>query len=148
MQFAPLGTTGLFVSRFCLGAMTLGGADNPAGNAIGRLNGAEADQIVGKALDAGINFIDTADVYGAGGSEAVLGEVLKLRRRHVVLATKVSGKAGPGPNNVGQSRSHIMDSLDSSLRRLKTDYIDLYQLHNFDPYTPLETVLRVRHQRL
>lgn len=142
MQYEQLGQTGLFVSRFCLGAMTFGGADNPAGNAIGRLSSGEADAIVGMALDAGINFIDTADVYGAGGSETVLGEVLKDRRGDVVLATKVSGKAAAGPNNVGQSRSHIMDSLDASLQRLKTDYIDLYQLHNFDPFTPIETVLR------
>ena len=142
MQYQELGQTGLFVSRFCLGAMTFGGADNPAGNAIGRLSATEADAIVGMALDAGINFIDTADVYGAGGSETVLGEVLKERRRDVVLATKVSGKAGTGPNEIGQSRSHIMDSLEASLRRLKTDYIDLYQLHSFDPFTPVETVLR------
>lgn len=142
MRFAPLGPTGLFVSRFCLGAMTFGGADNLAGNAIGRLAGAEADAIVGMALDAGINFIDTADVYGGGGSETVLGEVLKARRRDVVLATKVSGKVGPGPNDIGQSRGHIMQSLEASLRRLKTDYIDLYQLHSFDPFTPIETVLR------
>lgn len=142
MQFATLGSSGLFVSRFCLGAMTFGGADNPAGNAIGRLSATEADAIVGMALDAGINFIDTADVYGGGGSETVLGEVLKEQRRNVVLATKVSGKAGTGPNDIGQSRSHIMESLDASLRRLKTDYIDLYQLHSFDPFTPIETVLR------
>lgn len=142
MQYAPLGTTGLFVSRFCLGAMTLGGADNPAGNAIGRVIGAEADTIVGNAIDAGINFIDTADVYGGGGSETVLGEVLRARRRDIVLATKVGGRASLGPNNVGQSRRHIMESLEASLRRLKTDYIDLYQLHNYDPYTPMDAVLR------
>lgn len=142
MQYEQLGQTGLFVSRFCLGAMTFGGADNPAGNAIGRLSAGEADAIVGMALDAGINFIDTADVYGAGGSETVLGEVLKERRSDVVLATKVSSKAGRGPNDIGQSRGHIMASLEGSLRRLKTDHIDLYQVHTFDPFTPIETMLR------
>lgn len=142
MHYSQLGSTGMFVSRFCLGAMTFGGADTAAGNAIGRLAGKEADAILGLAIEGGINFIDTADVYGAGGSETVLGEILNEKRSQVVLATKVSGKSGVGPNDVGQSRSHIMDSLHASLRRLRTDYIDLYQLHSFDPLTPIETVLR------
>lgn len=142
MQYSQLGNTGTFVSRFCLGAMTFGGADNAAGNAIGRLTVAETDVIVGKALDAGVNFIDTADVYGGGGSETVLGEVLKERRKDIVLATKLSGKVGSGPNEVGQSRLHLMDALEASLKRLKTDHVDLYQVHNFDPLTPLDNVLR------
>ncbi|MFL9944113.1 aldo/keto reductase [Paraburkholderia graminis] len=142
MQYSQLGATGTFVSRLCLGTMTFGGADNPAGNAIGRLSAAETDVIVGQAMDAGINFIDTADVYGGGGSETVLGEVLKERRKNIVLATKLSGRVGSGPNEVGQSRLHLMDAIEGSLKRLKTDHIDLYQVHNFDPLTPLENVLR------
>jgi len=142
MLYAKLGNTGVFVSRFCLGAMTFGGADNPAGNAIGRLGQSETDAIVGQALDAGINFVDTADVYGGGGSETLLGQALKHRRHDVVLATKFSGRAGQGPNQVGQSRLHLMNSLEQSLTRLQTDHIDLYQIHNFDPFTPAEETLR------
>lgn len=142
MQYSPLGATGVFVSRLCLGTMTFGGADNMAGNAIGRLSAIEADEIVGRAMDAGINFIDTADVYGGGGSEVVLGQVLKARRKDFVLATKLSARVGSGPNDVGQSRLHIMNAIDASLTRLKTDHIDLYQVHNFDPLTPLDAVLR------
>ncbi|WP_242154626.1 aldo/keto reductase [Sphingomonas sp. BAUL-RG-20F-R05-02] len=142
MRYAQLGRTGTFVSRFCLGAMTFGGADNPAGNAIGRLAQSETDAIVGQALDAGINFIDTADVYGGGGSETLLGETLKGRRHDVVLATKFSARTGAGVNQVGQSRLHLMDALEQSLTRLQTDHIDLYQIHNFDPLTPIELTLR------
>ena len=142
MEYAALGRTGTFVSRFCLGAMTFGGADNPAGHAIGRLGQTETDAIVAQAIDAGINFIDTADVYGGGGSETLLGNALKARRGDVVLATKFSGRVGSGPNEVGQSRLHLMDSLEKSLKRLQTDHIDLYQLHNFDPLTPFDEVLR------
>lgn len=142
MQYAQLGLSGIFVSRLCLGAMTFGGANNPAGNAIGRLSVAETDTIVGQALDAGINFIDTADVYGGGRSEDLLGDVLKQRRHEVVLATKFGARLGGGPNEVGQSRLHLMAALDASLQRLKTDHIDLYQLHNFDPLTPLDSVLK------
>lgn len=142
MLYAQLGRTGTFVSRFCLGAMTFGGADNPAGNAIGRLAQSETDAIVGQALDAGINFIDTADVYGGGGSETLLGEALKNRRHDVVLATKFSSRVGAGPNQVGQSRIHLMDALEQSLTRLQTDHIDLYQIHNFDPLTPIDLTLR------
>ncbi|WAC70910.1 aldo/keto reductase [Roseateles sp. SL47] len=142
MRYSQLGRTGLFVSRFCLGGMTFGGADTPAGAAIGRLSQEETQTIVSQALDAGINFIDTADVYGGGGSETVLGEALKLRRNEVVLATKLHARVGPGPNDVGQSRLHIMTALEQSLRRLQTDRIDLYQIHGFDPITPMEEVLR------
>ncbi|MGM4929577.1 aldo/keto reductase [Tardiphaga sp. 619_E2_N8_5] len=142
MQYATLGNTGTFVSRFCLGAMTFGGTDTPAGNAIGRLSQAETDVVVGQALDAGINFIDTADVYGSGSSETLLGHTLKKRRHDVVLATKFSGRSGKGPNQVGQSRLHLMNSLEASLTRLQTDHVDLYQIHNFDPLTPIEEALR------
>ncbi len=137
MQYSQLGTTGTFVSRLCLGTMTFGGTANPIGN----LSLEEADRIVGRVIDAGINFIDTADVYTGGGSETVLGDALTGRRANLVLATKVSSRVGPGPNDVGQSRIHIMAGLEASLRRLKTDYIDLYQLHNFDRFTPLEETL-------
>ncbi|MFU9135898.1 aldo/keto reductase [Erwinia tasmaniensis] len=142
MKYAQLGTTGVFVSRLCLGTMTFGGAENAVTTAMGRLTQKETEVIVGSALDAGINFIDTADVYGGGASEEQLGQALKLRRHEVVLATKMHARVGPGPNQVGQSRIHLMNALENSLRRLKTDHIDLYQLHNFDPYTPLEEVLR------
>lgn len=142
MQYALLGASGILVSRLCLGTMTFGGADTVAGNAIGRLTSSDADGVLGRAMEAGINFIDTADVYGGGGSERVLGEVLGRRRQSLVLATKFSGKAGAGPNETGQSRVHLMDALNASLTRLKTDYIDLYQVHNFDPLTPLDIVLR------
>jgi aryl-alcohol dehydrogenase-like predicted oxidoreductase len=126
------------VSRLCLGAMTFGGA---GANPIGNLSLEEADHIVGEALDAGINFVDTADVYTGGGSETLLGEILKERRTQVILATKASGRVGAGPNDVGQSRIHIMQALEASLKRLKVDHVDLYQLHNFDRLTPLEETL-------
>ena len=142
MKYAELGKTGIYVSRICLGTMTFGGADNAAGNAIGRLTGKEADIIVGEALDAGINFIDTADIYGMGGSESVLGEVLAQRRSQVFLATKAHSRMNAGANDAGQSRYHLMQALEASLRRLKTDHIDLYQVHNFDAATPTEEVLR------
>src|ERR1700743_1652233 len=104
MRYAQLGRTGVFVSRFCLGAMTFGGGDNARGNAIGRLAQAETDTIVGQALDAGINFIDTADVYGGGGSEQITGQALKnlkVPRESVVVATKVFGETGSGANARG-----------------------------------------------
>ena len=154
MQYAQLGRTGVFVSRICLGAMTFGGPENPVTLAIGRLSQDETDAIVGQALDAGVNFIDTADVYGGGASEARLGDALKERRHEVVLATKLSARTGPGPNNVGQSpRLHIMEALEGSLHRLKTDHIDLYQIHNYDPLVPLDETLRalddaVRHGKV
>jgi aryl-alcohol dehydrogenase-like predicted oxidoreductase len=142
MQYARLGNTGAFVSKICLGAMTFGGESNPVSDAIGRLERQDVDGIVGAAIEAGINFIDTADVYGGGASETMLGEVLGPRRKELVLATKFSGRTGPGPNQVGQSRIHVMDALDASLTRLKTDHIDLYQLHNYDRFTPVEEMLR------
>jgi 1-deoxyxylulose-5-phosphate synthase len=109
--------------------------------------GSQADEqasraIVRRALDAGVNFFDTANVYNAGVSEEFTGRALEGVRRDIVLATKVHGKMGPGPNDQGQSRKHIMDAIEQSLRRLGTDYIDLYQVHRFDPTTPLEETLR------
>ena len=141
MQYQLLGRTGVYVSRICLGTMTFGGAGTPLGGALGGLPLQEADRIVGAALDAGVNFVDTADVYSGGQSEELLGQALGKRRRDVVLATKLHGRVGPGPNDVGQSRLHIMQALEDSLRRLGTDHIDLYQIHNLDPLTPIEETL-------
>lgn len=141
MQYTTLGHTGAIVSRLCLGTMTFGSEVSTA-QPIGGVDRAEADRILGSAMDAGINFLDTADVYGGGASESLLGEMLGQRRHQLVLATKVNGRTGPGINDVGQSRLHIHRALDASLRRLRTDYVDLYQVHNFDPITPLEETLR------
>jgi aryl-alcohol dehydrogenase-like predicted oxidoreductase len=146
MKYNQLGRTGLYVSEICLGTMTFGGSEQ-AGmwRAIGALQQAEVDAIVGRALEAGINFIDTADVYSFGESERLLGQALQnlgTRREDVVLATKVYGEMGPGPNDRGASRGHIMDSVQKSLERLQTDHIDLYQIHATDPVTPIEETLR------
>ncbi len=146
MKYNQLGGTGIFVSEICLGAMTFGG--NPdAGfwKAIGSLGQEEADKIIGRALAAGVNFIDTADVYSFGESERRVGRALKnlgVARKDVVLATKVFGEMGPGPNDRGASRGHIMDSIQGSLERLQTDHIDLYQIHGNDAVTPVEETLR------
>ncbi|MGI8913379.1 MAG: aldo/keto reductase [Chloroflexota bacterium] len=132
MKYKRLGRTGLKVSEICLGTMTFGSqADEQASKAI-----------VKRALDAGVNFFDTANVYNAGVSEEFTGRALKEVRRDIVLATKLHGKMGPGPNDQGQSRKHIMDAIEQSLRRLTTDYIDLYQVHRFDPTCPLDETLR------
>ncbi len=146
MKFKQLGNTGLFVSEICLGAMTFGGNDD-AGmwKAIGRLGQAEVDTIVGRALAAGVNFFDTADVYSFGQSERLLGQAFRnlgVARKDVVIATKVFGEMGPGPNDRGASRGHIMDSVHGSLERLQTDHIDLYQIHGNDSVTPVEETLR------
>jgi aryl-alcohol dehydrogenase-like predicted oxidoreductase len=121
--------------------MTFGGKDTMWAP-MGALPLADVDRIVGSALDAGVNHIDTANVYSNGESEEMLGRVLKGRRRDVFLGTKVHARMGPGPNDVGTSRLHVMQALDDSLRRLQTDHIDLYQIHNFDHVTPLEETLR------
>jgi aryl-alcohol dehydrogenase-like predicted oxidoreductase len=134
-----LGNTGVRVSELCFGAMTFGGRGYWKN--VGQVQQKEADALVGLALDEGINFFDTANVYSEGWSEEILGKALGDRRTDVVLATKVRGRMGPGPNDVGLSRRHILDSCDASLRRLGTDWIDLYQVHSFDPYTPLEETL-------
>ena len=139
MKYRPLGATGLFVSELCLGTMTFGGKDFWA--VVGTQGQAEADEMVGAALDAGINFIDTADVYSYGESEVLLGKALAGKRDKVVLATKVRGRMSPAPNDVGLSRGHIMAAVEASLRRLGTDHIDLYQIHGFDAVTPLEETL-------
>src|SRR3954464_5157776 len=141
MKFRPLADTGVFVSELCLGTMTFGGAGQ-IWEVMGALDQSGADAIVHRALDAGINFIDTANVYAAGESETLVGKAIAGRRHEVVLATKVRGRMGQGPNQVGLSRLHIIQSVEASLKRLGTDYIDLYQIHRSDPLTSVEDTLR------
>jgi aryl-alcohol dehydrogenase-like predicted oxidoreductase len=146
MKYKQLGRTGLFVSEICLGTMTFGGNAN-AGmwRAIGSLEQKPVDDIVAGALAAGVNFFDTADVYSFGESERRLGQAFKnlgVKRKDVVIATKVFGRMGPGPNDLSASRGHIMDSVGGSLDRLQTDHIDLYQIHGNDAVTPIEETLR------
>ena len=141
--YKSLGNSGLFVSELCLGTMTFGG-DEDIWGLIGQLQQEQADELVKIALEAGINFIDTANIYGFGASERIVGQSLKnlgVRREDVVLATKVLGPMGEGPNARGASRGHIMSECNASLQRLQTDYIDLYQIHGFDPATPIEETL-------
>lgn len=148
MRHHALGRSGLFVSELCLGTMTFGGGDGIWGQ-IGNLQQDAAERLVGQALDAGINFIDTADVYSGGLSEQITGQALKnlkVPRENVVVATKVFGDTAPGPNNRGLSRSHILDGVKASLKRLQLDHIDLYQVHGFDPATPIEETLRALDQ--
>lgn len=143
MRYQGLGGTGLKVSEICLGTMTFGGKG--FWTAIGDLDQNAADRIVGRAIEAGVNFIDTADVYSEGLSEEVTGRAIGnsgAARSDVVLATKVFGQTGPGPNERGASRAHIMDGVKASLKRLGTDYIDLYQIHGLDKATPIEETVR------
>jgi aryl-alcohol dehydrogenase-like predicted oxidoreductase len=143
MRYNPLGRTGLYVSELCLGTMTFGGDEGIWGN-IGRVQQDEADALVKASIDAGINFIDTANVYSAGLSERILGQSLRnlgLRRDEVLVATKVYGRMGQGPNGAGASRHHILAQVEASLERLQLDHIDLYQIHGFDPTTPIEETL-------
>jgi len=134
MNYRPLGRTGVLVSPLCLGAMNFGGPTEEA----------ESIAIINRALDGGINFIDTANVYNAGESERIVGKALKEngRRSEVVLATKVYGKMGEGPNDQGVSRYHIIKACEDSLRRLQTDHIDLYQLHRPPMTVPQDETLR------
>ena len=141
MKFRALADTGVFVSELCLGTMTFGG-NGQIWEKIGGLDQAAADGIVHRALDAGINFLDTADVYSAGESETMVGKAIAGKRHELVLATKVRGRMGPGANQVGLSRLHIMRSVEASLKRLNTDYIDLYQIHRADPVANIEDTLR------
>jgi aryl-alcohol dehydrogenase-like predicted oxidoreductase len=144
MRFHVLGSTGVYVSELCLGTMTFGGKG--FWEVVGKLGGREVEAIVGSALDAGVNFVDTADVYSEGESEQLLGAALKALGRprdQVVVATKVRGRTGPGANQVGLSRAHILASIDDSLRRLGLSHVDLYQIHGFDPDTPIEETVRV-----
>jgi aryl-alcohol dehydrogenase-like predicted oxidoreductase len=154
MRYNQLGNTGLFVSELCLGTMTFGG-NGEMWSQIGDLQQAEADKLVGRAFDAGINFIDTADVYSQGQSEIITGQALKnleIPRDDVVVATKVFGPTGgdgphpsSGVNSRGASRYHIMEGVKASLKRLQLDHIDLYQIHGFDPATPIEETVRALH---
>jgi len=140
MKYKHLGRTGLLVSELCFGTMTFGGKG--FWEVIGQQPQEAANKLVAGVLDAGVNFFDTADVYSEGESEKILGKALKQRRTDVVLATKVHGRMGPGANEAGLSRRHIMQAVEDSLMRLGTDYIDLYQIHGFDHLTPLEETLR------
>ncbi|RWR34593.1 aldo/keto reductase [Sinirhodobacter populi] len=156
MRYRTLGPSGLLVSELCLGTMTFGGSDGMWGQ-IGQLRQDEADTLVKTAVDAGINFIDTANVYAGGESERILGQAIRnlgIPRDDVVIATKVLGAMGEGPNARGASRAHIMAQAKASLSRLQMDHIDLYQIHGFDPLTPitetleaLDTLVRHGHVR-
>lgn len=138
MRYRLLGRTGLRVSELALGTMTFGG-----GRTIGGLEQSAANDLVALALEAGVNLFDTADAYGGGEAERMLGRALGARRPEVLVATKVRLRAGPaGPNDVGLTRAHVLDAVDASLERLGTDYLDLYQVHIVDAWTPLEETLR------
>ena len=144
MRYRPLGRTGQFVSEICLGTMTFSGG---AGywRAVGALDQASSTALVGRAIEAGVNFIDTANVYSEGQSEIQLGQALRdlgVKREDLIIATKVRARMGSGPNSVGLSRGHIMDQIAASLKRLGLDHVDLYQIHGFDPVTPIEETLR------
>jgi len=143
MRYRLLGRSGLLVSEICLGTMTYGGKGR--WQPIGQLGLAEVEAQIKAAFEAGINFIDTADVYSEGDSEALVGQALKnlgLPREELVIASKVRIRMGPGPNQVGLSRGHIMDGVNASLRRLQLEHIDLYQIHGQDQATPMEETLR------
>ena len=144
MEYKTLGNTGLLVSRLSLGTMTFSGGEGIY-KVIGSVDQKGADELVKASIDGGINFFDTADVYSEGESETTLGQSFKnlnIARKDVVLATKVYSRVGPGRNDVGASRGHIMDAVEASLRRLQTDHIDLYQIHANDSVTPVEETLR------
>ncbi|MEV5164795.1 aldo/keto reductase [Streptomyces werraensis] len=145
MQYVKLGSTGLEVSRVCLGCMTYG--DPGRGNHEWTLDEEASRPLIRQALEAGITFFDTANVYSDGTSEEIVGRALRdfARRDDVVLATKVHGRMRPGPNGAGLSRKAIMTELDHSLRRLGTDYVDLYQIHRWDPHTPVEETMEALH---
>lgn len=142
MKYKLLGNTGLKVSELCLGTMTFGGRG--MWTAIGSLPQDQVNALVKQSVDSGINFIDTANVYSEGLSEQMTGQAIRdlgLNRHELVIATKVRGQMGPGPNDSGLSRKHILQQADESLSRLNLDYIDLYQIHGFDPLTPMQETL-------
>lgn len=144
MEFVRFGNTGMKVSRICLGAMTYGKRDERWKWA---LTEEQSRPFIQKALELGINFFDTADMYSVGASEEILGNALKdfAKRDEVVIATKVFNPMSEDPNDRGLSRKHIMSSIDASLKRLKTDYVDLYQIHRWDYYTPIEETMEALH---
>lgn len=144
MDYVRFGNTGLMVSKLCLGCMTYG---RPTERWPWALNEEQSRPFIQKALELGLNFFDTADVYTAGASEEVVGRALRdfASRDEIVLATKVFNPMGPGPNDKGLSRKHIMSAIDASLKRLGTDYVDLYQIHRWDTNTPIEETMEALH---
>ncbi|MER5547759.1 aldo/keto reductase [Streptomyces sp. NPDC002589] len=145
MQYVKLGSTGLDVSRICLGCMTYGLPDR--GVHEWTLDEEASRPLIRQALEAGVNFFDTANIYSDGTSEEITGKILReyANRDEIVLATKVNGRMRPGPNAAGLSRKAVMTEIDHSLRRLGTDYVDLYQIHRSDPYTPVEETMEALH---
>jgi aryl-alcohol dehydrogenase-like predicted oxidoreductase len=145
LEYVKLGRTGLDVSRICLGCMSYGGSNS--GNHAWSLDEETSRPFIKRALESGINFFDTANRYSLGSSEEILGRAIKdfARREEVVIATKVYGRMRPGPNGAGLSRKAIMAEIDASLRRLGTDYVDLYQIHRWDYDTPIEETLEALH---
>lgn len=145
MEYVKLGRTGLEVSRICLGCMTYGDPDK--GTHAWSLKEEESRPLLRQAIEAGINFLDTANTYSNGSSEEIVGRAIKdfSRRDDIVLATKVFNRMRPGPNGAGLSRKAIFDEIDNSLRRLGTDYVDLYQIHRWDYTTPIEETLEALH---
>jgi aryl-alcohol dehydrogenase-like predicted oxidoreductase len=144
MKYNQLGRSGLFVSEICLGTMTFSG-ENFFGGVIGTLDQKASTKLVERSVAAGVNFLDTADGYSAGQSEVMTGQAIRdlgLKRSEIVLATKVFARMGPGVNDIGASRGHIMDGVAKSLDRLKMDHIDLYQIHQTDLITPVEETMR------
>ena len=142
MEMRKLGNSGLQVSVISFGAMTFGGSDKNVYGRMGNLEGKDAERIVHRCLDAGVNLFDTANTYADGRSEEILGEALGGRRHEAIIATKGYNRIGPGPNDIGSSRQYIIKAVEQSLQRLGTDYIDLYQMHNFDGLTPQEETVR------
>ena len=145
MRYNKLGRTGLFVSEICLGTMTFGDTGAGMWAQIGQLGQDEADTLMRAAIEGGVNFIDTADVYADGRSEEITGQAIRnlgVNRDEIVVATKAFGATGNGPNARGASRYHLIDACKASLKRLQLDHIDLYQIHGFDPITPIEETLR------
>ncbi len=140
MLYARLGNTGLLVSKLALGAMTFGSAEGPMAS-VSKVGQKGADEMVGKALDAGVNFFNTADAYTGGQSEQMLAAALGARRKDTVIATKVGFRTGDALIHTGLSRQHVIASAEESLRRLKTDYLDVYLVHRVDKYTPVEETL-------
>src|SRR5258708_26425087 len=140
MKYGPLGRSGLIVSRICLGGNSWGAKGR---RGWGKFDEAEAPQYFKRALDVGITFFDTADNYNAGRSEEIMGATLlkMVKREEIVLSTKVGIRQSPVQNDMGTGRKHLMASIDQQLKRLQTDYIDVYQVHRLDPYTPLEETM-------
>lgn len=145
MEYVKFGATGLEVSRLCLGCMTFGDANR--GNHSWTIGEEQSRPIIKKAIEMGINFLDTANMYSAGTSEEIVGRAIRdfARREDIVLATKVFHRMRPGPNGAGLSRKAIFDEIDASLKRLGTDYVDLYQIHRWDYGTPIEETLEALH---